>query len=306
MNVGLQGGALQVNDDYSEIKAGTTITISSNLGAAAGSLPAKVQLGLAGQIQAVQTIWINSSGSITLGGATLVAKGNIIMQSAGTTNLSGGIINSQQGMITISAGSNPNINGILSLGGTAPILLSSSGTIMLNGESVAIGSSTAFARVLRGGDLDIGADLYAPGMGSVTIENASTQLQADGNFEIGAPSNAVGTPDGVTISGGTLSASGSFSIYSLGSITTTSSSAISANGLLFSADDDITINSGSILTAGQALSLLADASTGLQGTLTLSSDVTISDPGYTVTLSGYSVSNSASITDGKLVTETGK
>ncbi len=68
----------------------------------------------------------------------------------------------------------------------------------------------------------------------------------------------------------------------------------------------ITISSGSILTAGQALSLLADASTGLQGTLTLSSDVTISDPGYTVTLSGYPVSNSSSITAGKLVTETGK
>jgi hypothetical protein len=77
-----------------------------------------------------------------------------------------------------------------------------------------------------------------------------------------------------------------------------------------SADVNLTINSGSILTGGAALTLLADASTGMNGALTLaantaSTEPTIYDPTATVTLSGYTVSNNAAIIDLHLVITTG-
>ena len=302
LTVGATGGTLQMNNDYSEIKAGTNITIS------AGSTTASAtgQLGLSGQIQAVGTITVTSNSSINLGSANLVALGSISLQSTGSVNLSAGIVNSQQGTITVTADSAQKGSGILALGGTAPILLSSTGSITLNGESIAIGSTSAFARVLSGGDLDIQADFHSAGMGTISFDNSSTQVEADGNLQIGASAFGAGTPYGVTISGATLSATGTFSLYSLASITTASTNIVSTGAFTIFADDNLTINSGTVLTAGAALSLLADASTGLQGALSLSSNVTINDPGYTVTLSGFTVSNNASITDAKLVSTSGQ
>jgi hypothetical protein len=302
LTVGATGGTLQMNNDYSEIKAGTNITISSGSNTAS----ATGQLGLSGQIQAVGTITVTSNSSINLGSSSLIALGSISLQSTGNINLSAGIVNSQQGTISVTADSGRTGAGILALAGTDPILLSSTGSITLNGQSIEIGSSSAFARVLSGGDLDIYADFHSAGMGTVSFDNASTQVEAEGNLQIGATAFGAGTPDGVTVSGATLSAAGTFSLYSLGSVTTASTNIVSTGALTISADDNLTINSGTVLTAGAALSLLADASTGLQGALSLSSNVTINDPGYTVTLSGYTVSNDASITDAKLVSTSGQ
>jgi filamentous hemagglutinin len=302
LNVGAVGGTLQVSNEYSEIKAGTDITISS--GSFAPS--ATGQLELAGQIQAVGTITVTSNGSINLGSADLVSLGNITLQAVGNVNLSAGIVNSQKGDITITADSGKTGAGSLVLAGSAPVLLTTTGSITLNGENVAIGSSTAFARLQAEGDVSIFADYYPTDMGTVSIANAGTQIQAVAGFQIGSAGLGAGTPDNLTISGGSIDNTMSVAIYALGSVTIASTAITSDTTLSISANDDITLNSDTLITAGGALALLADASGNTQGTLSLASNVTITDPGYTVTLSGYTISNDATITDGKLVSMAGQ
>jgi hypothetical protein len=302
LNVGAVGGTLQVNNGYSEIKAGTNITISSG----STTPSATGQLGLGGQIQAVGTITVTSNSSINLSSADLVALGDITLQSTGSVNLSAGIVNSQKGDITVTADSGQTGAGSLNLAGSSPILLTTSGSITLNGESVAIGSSSAFARLQAGNSINIFADFYPADMGSVTIANTGTQLQAVAPLQIGSDGLGAGTPDNVTISAGSIDNTKSVTVFALGSVTIASIAITSDTTLSISANDDITLNSGTMLTAGGALSLLADASGGTQGALSLSANVTISDPGYTVTLSGFMISNDATITDAKLVSTAGQ
>jgi len=144
--------------------------------------------------------------------------------------------------------------------------------------------------------LNIFADYYAPSQGTVTVNNAGTQLQV-GNIQFGSATYAAGTPYAINFTGGTITDSGTFSLYALGNVTSASTNFNSTGVFSLSADDNITINSGSILTGGAALTLLADASTGQQGVLTLASGASISDPTSTVTLSGYTVTNNALVTD---------
>jgi len=292
LTVGATGGTLQINDIYSEIKANTNVTIAS--GSATASTTG--QLEIEGQVQAVGTITVTSNSSINLDNSSLVALGNILMQSTGNIQLSAGNINSQKGTVTITANSGQNGSGTLSLAGISPLLINGAGNVNLTGENVVVGNSVAFARVITPANLNIFADYYAPSQGTVTVNNAGTQLQV-GNIQFGSATYAAGTPYAINFTGGTITDSGTFSLYALGNVTSASTNFNSTGVFSLSADDNITINSGSILTGGAALTLLADASTGQQGVLTLASGASISDPTSTVTLSGYTVTNNALVTD---------
>jgi len=180
--------------------------------------------------------------------------------------------------------------------------------VTLNGESVAIGNALAFARVIASGNLNIFADYYAPSAGGVTMANAGTLLQVAGNLQIGSNANTYGSgsPNNVNLSAGDITAGGTFNIFAVGSITTANVSIDITGTFSMAAQAAISINSGSILTANSALSLLSDADGNMQGALTLAAntantDPTIYDPTATVTLSGYTVTNNAAIIDLHLV-----
>jgi len=301
VTVGAVGGTLQVNDIYSEIKAGGNVVIAS--GATTASTTG--QLELEGQVQAVGTISVTSNSSINLDNSTLVAQGNIAMQSTGNIQLSAGSINSQKGTVTITANSGQNGTGTLSLGGISPILINSSGGVSLTGESVAIGNSVAFARIVTTSNLSILANNYVAGQGTVSFANASTQVQVTGNIQIGASNYGAGTPYNVSFAGGTIGAGGTFSLYALDNVTSASTTFTATGAFSIAADDNLTLNAGTVVTDGSALTLLADAGTGLQGALALASGVTITDPSSTVTLSGYTVANSATISASHVTTTPG-
>ena len=307
LTLGATGGTLLINDIYSEIKANGNITIAT--GSATPS--ATGQIGLEGQIQAVGTITVTSNNTINLGNASVIAKGNIALSANGAIQLSAGIINSQAGTVTITANSNNAATGTLSVGGLSPVLINSSGTATLSGESVAVGNAVAFARVLSSAGLNIYSNYNTAGNGTVTFGNAGDQMLITGAIQIGQSNFGAGTPYSVTLSGGSLtSSSSSFSLYALNAVTAGSTSITASTTFLISSNDNITINTGNVFTAGGALTLLADASTGMNGALILVANPAITtpsiyDPNGTVTLEGFTVANAAIITAAHIVTTTG-
>jgi hypothetical protein len=307
LTLGATGGTLLINDIYSEIKANSNITIATS----SATPSATGQIELEGQIQAVGTITVTSNNTINLGNATVVSKGNITMSANAGIQLSAGIINSQSGTVTITADSNNASTGTLAVGGISPILINSSGTATLSGESVAVGNAVAFARVLSSAGLNITSNFNTAGNGTVTFGNASDQMLITGAIQIGQSNFGAGTPYSVTFTGGALSSStSSFSLYALNAVTVASTSITVTTTFLMSSNDNITINTGDVFTAGGALTLLADASTGMNGVLTLvanpsTTQPVIYDPNGTVTLEGFTVSNNAVITAAHIVTTTG-
>jgi hypothetical protein len=174
-----------------------------------------------------------------------------------------------------------------------------------------MGNAVAFARVLSSAGLNIFSNYNTAGNGTVTFANASDQMLITGAIQIGQSNFGAGTPYSVTFSGGSLNSStSSFSLYALNAVTVGSTSITASTTFLMSSNDNLTIGTGDVLTAGGALTLLADASTGQSGALVLLTNSSptqpsIYDPNGTVTLEGFTVTNNAVITAAHITTVTG-
>jgi len=301
LTVGASGGTLIVNDLYSEMKAGSNIVISS--GAAAAS--ATGQFFIAGQVQAVGSITITANHSINLTNADVVAMGNITISSTGDISLSAGMIESEKGVVTLTADSDKNGSGALLIAPLSPFLISGAGNVVLSGQSIAIGSAIAFARVIASANLSLFADDFSAGDGGLTITNSATQIQVGGSLQIGATTPGSLSPYDVSITGGTLTVKGAFSLSAVDSVSISSTTFTISSGFTMEADNAITLSSGTLITAGGALLLQADFNAAAQAALTLQSGVTIADSTATVTLMGFTISNSAAITSSKTVSTPG-
>ena len=256
----LMGGRLNIGDSQA-ISSGRFTIAGGTIDNSAGIL---LTLGfnnpqtLAGSFTFVGTNDLNlgsgpatltTTPTITVSASTLTVGGviddagsgfGLTKDGPGTLALSGA--NTYTGPTTILAGNlNVTIGGTLG-GGTAPLTVSTSGTVDLGGNSLNVGAVVVTAGTITNGTLtapsfasnnigavSISANLAGPGAltktlagtttlsgtnaytGGTTISGGTLRVSADNNLGA-AP--AVATPGSLTINGATLSATGSFVLSS--------------------------------------------------------------------------------------------